>query len=330
MTEAPPPWLRVGLRPFSWLYGGVVAARNALFDAGRRRVERLGVPVISVGNLTVGGTGKTPLVMWLVAKARALGASPGVLARGYGRQSGAALNEEGEMLAARFPGLLQVQNPDRVAGGAELVAAGARPIVLDDGFQHRRLHRDVNLLCVDARLAPADRALLPAGRLRESLGGMRRADAVVLTRADVVTDEALERGRQQVLRWVGRDVPVFAAAHRPRDLVAKPDGGVVALDTLRGARVGLVSAIARPAAFEETVRELGAEVAWHHRWRDHHRFAEGDLERAAAQVDETGVRLVVTEKDEPKLAGWATPRWVLRIDLQFLGAEPSAEFLGLA
>ena len=159
--------LHAGLWPLSLLYGLVTERRNAAYYRGAAATHRLDVPVVSVGNLTVGGTGKTPLVVWLVERALAAGRRPGVLARGYGRVKGAALHYEGMLLAGRFPGLPQVQDPDRVAGGRRLLARGdVDVVILDDGFQHRRLARDTDLVCVDARAPFANGLLLPAGDLR--------------------------------------------------------------------------------------------------------------------------------------------------------------------
>jgi len=242
---------------------------------------------------------------------------------------GFALNDEGEMLAARFPGLAQVQNPDRVAGGRELVARGVDVIVLDDGFQHRRLHRDRDLVCMDARGAPEDRMLQPAGRLREPLSGIRRADAVVLTRADQLRPEELDERRQALRALRGAALPVFAATHAPRDLLAMPSAETLGVSALRGLRVGLLSAIARPDAFRQTVESLGAEVAWHDRRRDHSGFRARDLERVGERAESTAVRLLVTEKDEAKLGACPVARWVLRVDLRFLDREPDGGLLGL-
>src|SRR5262249_33431092 len=155
--------------------------RNAAFDRGWRRVHRLPVTVVSVGNLTVGGTGKTPTVAWLCALAAARGRRPGVLARGYGRAPGALLNDEGEMLAGAGPGRRTERAPDRAAAGRRLLTRGADFVVLDDGFQHRRLHRDVDLVCLDARLPFGIGRCLPAGELREQPAGLQRADAVIPT-----------------------------------------------------------------------------------------------------------------------------------------------------
>jgi tetraacyldisaccharide 4'-kinase len=330
VTAAPPGWLSCGLRPVSWLYGGVVTLRNALFDRRVRRAEKLDVPVVSVGNLTVGGTGKTPLVMWLVETARRCGRRPGVLARGYGRAGGAAMNDEGAMLALRYPDLPQVQRGDRVRGGRELLRAGVDLIVLDDGFQHRRLYRDRDLVCMDASLARADRVLLPAGFLREPLRGLRRADLVVLTRAGSLSSGEIEERRQRVRAWSGKELPVLAATHAPRDLLRMPEGDVLPVEHLHGARVGLLSAIARPDAFAATARALGADVLWHERRRDHHRFTAREIEDAGARARTDRAQLVVTEKDEPKLAPSPVRRLVLRIDLRFLGEAPSLDLVGLA
>lgn len=330
MNGASPRWLRWGLWPFSWVYGGAVRVRNALFDVGLRRVEQVGVPVISVGNVSVGGTGKTPTVMWLVERSRQLGREVGVLARGYGRAPGAELNEEGAMLAARFPGLRQVQDPDRVRGGRLLVEQGVDVIVLDDGFQHRRLHRDRELLCVDARAPLADAALLPAGRLREPLSSLRRADVIVLTRAERLAPADIEARRRQLRAIGGHELLVYASEHAARDVVAMPSGEVMGLGVLRGKRLGLLSAIACPEAFEQSAVALGAEVAWHVRRRDHHRFTAAEVAQVAERAAREGVQLLVTEKDAPKLVALPVEPWVLRVDLRFLGEEPTAAVVGLA
>ncbi len=321
MTGARLRTARRGLWPLSCIYGGAIRLRNALFDAGWRRIGRLPVPVISVGNLSVGGTGKTPLVLWLVEALAGAGHRPGVLARGYGRAPGAALNDEGMLLAGRHPELLQVQNPDRVAGGQRLVELGADVVVLDDGFQHRRLHRDCDLVCADAAAPFADRRLLPAGDLREPARALTRADAVVLTRAAGLDEGRRAAARIAVQRAAGRELQVFYTEHRARDVLARPSDEVLPLSALRGRRVALLSAIARPQSFEASVAALGAEIVLRERCRDHHRFTAAELSAVRARVEERDCVLVVTEKDDPKLP-IDLPRWVLRIDLAFDGESP--------
>lgn len=315
--------LRAGLWPLSLLYGLVTERRNAAYDRGTAVAHRLDVPVVSVGNLTVGGTGKTPLVVWLVERALAAGRRPGVLARGYGRAKGAALNDEGMLLAGRFPGLPQVQDPDRVAGGRRLLAGGdVDVVILDDGFQHRRLARDTDLVCVDAGAPFANGLLLPAGDLRERTRGLARASAVVLTRAGAVGDAERRSAIARVRAAAGRELPVFVTDHRPRDLAVLGSPDVLPVSALRGRPVHLLSAIAKPAAFESLVRSVGAEVLAHDVRRDHHVHAPADVARARALAEAAGASLLVTEKDAVKLGAEAAGTLVLRIGLEFLGPEP--------
>lgn len=324
--------LRRSLWPLSWIYGAGVMLRDALFRLGWRKVHRLSVPVISVGNLTVGGTGKTPMVVYLVERARKLGLTPGVLARGYRRAPGETLNDEGKLLHGRFPDLAQLQQPDRVAGGRRLLEQHQQQpldlLILDDGFQHRRLGRDKDLVLVDAN-QPFPFGLLPAGDMREPRSALRRADLVVLTRAAGKNRADIEARRQRLWQIAGKQVPVLAADHAPSGIVTMPGGETHAPDTLAGERVLLLSAIARPDSFEATARQLGCEIVGHVRRRDHHRHTEAELRALELQAKEQSATLLVTEKDEVKLAGLAVPRMVLRIDLRFLFEEPTAIELGL-
>ena len=323
------PW-RQALWPLGLCYGAVAALRNWTFDCGLRRVHRLPVRVVSVGNLTVGGTGKTPTVAWLCELARQHGRRPGVLARGYRREPGALLNDEGTMLQARLPWLLQEQDPDRVAAGARLCAQGADFVVLDDGFQHRRLHRDVDLLCVDALQPFGNGLCLPAGDLREFRSGLRRADLALLTRAAGL-DRAQLQARVARIRVLARDddLPVFACEHAPLDALARPGGAVVPLPALRGRRAVLLSAIARPQAFRHTCEQLGLEVAREFRHRDHHRFSAAEVDAAAVAARAADAVLLTTEKDEARLGAFAHERLVLRIGLRFCGDAPAAAQVGL-
>jgi tetraacyldisaccharide 4'-kinase len=322
--------LRAGLWPLSLAYGWISDRRNAAYDRGTAVAHSLGVPVVSVGNLTVGGTGKTPLVVWLVERALAAGRRPGVLARGYGRAKGALLNDEGMLLAGRFPDLPQVQDPDRVAGGRRLLAGGGVDLViLDDGFQHRRLARDTDLVCVDTEAPFANGLLLPAGDLRERTRGLARASAVVLTRAGSVGEAGRRSAIARVRAASGKDLPVFVTDHRPVDLALLGSSETRPLSELSGRRVHLLSAIAKPQAFESLVRTLGAEVVAHHVRRDHHVHAPDEVARVRAQAEADRAALVVTEKDAVKLGGEASGALVLRIGLEFLGGEPQPAEVGL-
>lgn len=324
MSQQP---LRQALWPLGLLYGAAAALRNYAFDAGWRRVSALDAPVVSIGNLTVGGTGKTPAVAWLCALAAKNGRRPGVLARGYGRAPGEELNDEGRMLARRFPELLQEQDPDRVAAGQRLVAAGADYVVLDDGFQHRRLRRDLDVVCLDATLPFGNGQCLPAGDLREFRSGLKRAGMLLLTRAERLEPEQIAQ-RVHRLRQIARrsELPVYSCTHEPSELVALPGGDVEPPAALRGRKVVLLSAIARPASFRDTVAGLGAEVMRELRYRDHHRYTAAEAEAAASAARAADALLVTTEKDDAKLAeldiGPSLERRVLRVDLRFLDGEP--------
>jgi len=321
--------LRQALWPFALLYGACAALRNWTFDAGLRTVHRLPVPVVSIGNLTVGGTGKTPTVAWLCQLARARGKRPGVLARGYGRAPGESLNDEGLMLQRRLPWLVQEQDPDRAAGGARLVQQGVDYVVLDDGFQHRALHRDLDVVCLDATLPFGNGSCLPSGDLREFRSGLARAGLVLLTRASSLEPGLLLARQARVRELAGRsDLPIHACEHGPSDVQLQPSGAVLPLQWLRGKPAVLLSAIARPQSFRTTVEALGVEVVREFRHRDHHRFTAAEVSAAAGAAAAASALLLVTEKDDARLGASAVERHVLRIDLQFLGDPPRpAEWL---
>ncbi|MEO6593299.1 MAG: tetraacyldisaccharide 4'-kinase, partial [Planctomycetota bacterium] len=231
--------LRSTLWPVGLLYGTVAAMRNWSFDAGLRAVHRLAVPVVSIGNLTVGGTGKTPTVAFVCGLARARGRRPGVLARGYGRVVGAEWNDEGVLLQRRMPWLLQAQDPDRVAAGQRLVQQGATYLVLDEGMQHRRLHRDLEVVCLDAELPFGNGQCLPAGDLREFRFALRRGGLMLLTRAGRLAKEQLATRLARIRAIAGREVAVHACEHVASDVVVQPAGTVVPLAAVRGRRAVL-------------------------------------------------------------------------------------------
>lgn len=303
------------LRPLSPLYGAAVAARNFLFDAGVLRVRDAGVPVVSVGNLTAGGTGKTPLVEYLVRGFLARGRRPAVVSRGYGRSGrgtvvvgdgtgvradSAAAGDEPVQIARRFPTAVVVV-AGRRAEAAEVAVQhlGADVVVMDDGFQHRWLARDLDLLAVDATLDLRREPLLPAGLRREPLSALRRADLVVLTRAG---EPALRERARAMLGGIC-SAPVLASATR---LAGFRDAEGLSLppDTLRGVPVALFSGIGRPGVFTETMVEAGARVVASLEFRDHHPYTEADLRRVLDAARAAGAdRILTTEKDARRLEG---------------------------
>lgn len=297
-------WIE-SLRAPAALFSGVARARGALYDRGWLRSTRVSVPVLSVGNLSVGGTGKTPMIAWLGRRLLERGKRVGLASRGYGAVDGAP-NDEAKMLAALLPGVPHAQDRDRVAAAEELVRGGVDVVLLDDGFQHRRLARDVDIVLVDALRPfglPAPfpggepvRALLPRGLMREPLGALRRADAVVITRSDAVAEEELE-DLVSLLMKTAPGLPVARSVHEPVRLRAFASGATLDPSELEGRDVALFSGIGNPAAFEVTIRALGARVRKHTVFDDHHSFRPGDLDELGAK----GHLVVTTAKDAARL-----------------------------
>jgi tetraacyldisaccharide 4'-kinase len=317
------------LRVPAAIFAAAATLRRSLYDARALPIHRLGVPVVCVGNLTTGGTGKTPMCALVAERLSRRGLLPGILSRGYGASHGP--NDEALLLARLLPGVPHVQDRDRVAGGRRLVERGCGSIVLDDGFQHRRLHRDLDLVLLDATRpwglpAPNEggspvRALLPRGLLREPPSSLRRADAVVLTRVSQAQAPDLERLEREIERFAPGK-PVLRADHRPARL-RDESGQVHELASLSGREVDLASGIGNPESFERSVEALGARVRTHRVFPDHHSYAAGDL--ASLGADRRA--LVVTAKDAVKLAGGGAKFLALEIDLVLTSGEAVLEAL---
>lgn len=304
-------------------YAGA-AWKNRGYDRDPRRAVRVGVPVISVGNITVGGTGKTPMVEWITRRLLERGKRVGLISRGYGARRGQA-NDEAMELAQKLPGVPHLQNPDRVAAARRAIEEhGCEVLVLDDAFQHRRIARDLDLVLIDATDPFGGGHLLPRGLLRESLAGLRRASAVVLSRADAI--EAPERDRiWQTLHDYAPHVPRIEAAHAPAALVAV-DGSTEELNRLQGRRVAAFCGIGNPAAFRATLEACGAEIAAFRAYPDHFAYDASQIETLAAWIAGLdGVEQVIcTHKDlvkvaENELAGKRL--FALSIGIRFLQGE---------
>ncbi|HIG12532.1 MAG TPA: tetraacyldisaccharide 4'-kinase [Planctomycetes bacterium] len=303
----------------------VTGTRNWMYDHRLLPSVTLDAPVVSVGNLTVGGTGKTPMVVWLAQEFARRGRRVGLLSRGYGAwETGAGLNDEGRLLAELLPGVPHIQRPDRVAGGRELLLLGVDLILLDDGFQHRRLKRDLDLVLIDAMRPfglpdPDDQGrpvcdVLPRGLLREDTGSLKRAQAVILTRSDGVSAERLSELEEQLEREAP-GLPRSLARHRASGL--RRGSERLELAQLRGKAVVLVSGLGNPAAFEKSARDLGAEVRGVHTFADHHEYTESDVQPLLAEDSE----LLVTAKDAVKLETLGLPHLVLEVEFEITRGE---------
>jgi tetraacyldisaccharide 4'-kinase len=311
-------------------YGWVVGARNAGYDRGVLRIHRLPCRVVSVGNLTVGGTGKTPTVMALARSLSAAAARPCILIRGYGgagrgvqevsdggtvRFDWREVGDEAVLLAETLPGVPVIAGGDRVAAG-RIAIERFRPgvILLDDGFQHRRIFREADLVLVDATDPFGDGWLLPRGRLREPVRGLRRAHAILVTRVDQVVDPDRVRDR---IGAVAPGRPIGMAIYRPCALRPLGEQVRVAVGEMRGKRVLALSGIANPRAFYRTLEGLGAIVVDHLAFPDHHPFAPEDRWRIGEAAGAARAEwIVTTEKDTVRLgADWRPGRPVLAVEI---------------
>ncbi len=304
-------------------YAAGVGVRNKLFDLGVKSSSCATVPVVSVGNLTLGGTGKTPCVEWVAGFYRSLDIRVAILSRGYGVEAGP--NDEALVLEDNLPDVPHLQNPDRVASAATAVGELASELlVLDDGFQHRHIRRDLDIVLVDATQPLADDYLFPRGRLREPVSSLRRADVVIVTRADACDRDPVAAGRVADLeRRRGR--PVARTVHAPQYLLGA-DGAVESLDALRGRSVGAFCGLGNPQAFRRTLIDLGADVVSFRVFPDHHPYSKADvadLRRWGADLPAGGLALT-TQKDFVKLRLaelGPTPLWAVRVGLAFTRGE---------
>ncbi|MGE0131594.1 MAG: tetraacyldisaccharide 4'-kinase [Blastocatellales bacterium] len=337
-------------RPFIYvpakLYQLGVRTRIALYENNLFKTRRLNAPVISVGNLTVGGAGKTPCVAFLARYLRDEGCDVAILSRGYKRESEGRVevsdgkeilcepNESGDepyLLAKSCPGVRVVVDRDRYAAGGWLEERAAISVfILDDGYQHLRLARDLNLLLIDAT-EPLDQAkMIPFGRLREPLTAMRRADAMIVTRSDQPFDR---RSFENTIRKFARaGTPVFYAHHKMKNLIRLDDGKVVGFADFRGKKIAAVSGIARPDRFVADLEQMGMNIALRRDFEDHHRYTREELSEIIERALEAGAEAIITtEKDAANLpAGLAgssaLPIFAARIEF---GCERESELKDL-
>ncbi len=285
---------RAALRLLAVPYGSVTAGRNFIFDTGIRQTTAASVPVISVGNLTTGGTGKTPIVASIVRMLQHVEREPGILSRGY-RADGSGINDEKRVLEHLCPGVPHVQHPDRVAAAATIVDEHqVDSIVLDDGFQHRRIARDLDLVLIDATNPFGYGHVLPRGLLRESIIGLRRAHAVVVTRCDQVSPSCLAAVEDRICRAAPRlRDRLVRVSFRPVGLLGI-DGTTQLLSQIDNCRVMVLAAIGNPAGFEDTCRRAGANIVQSRVYPDHYHYTSSDLRAVHSDAAEHQVDLVLT------------------------------------
>jgi tetraacyldisaccharide 4'-kinase len=334
------PVVRAGLSAAAAAYRAALTARAASYRIGLLSTRGLPVPVISVGNVTVGGSGKTPLAEVVVLALAEMGARPAIVSRGYGRRTrgvrivadGGGLRlgardggDEPVLLAERLPGVPIVVGESRYEAGA--VAVGtcfANALVLDDGFQHRTLYKDLEIVVISGSDPWGNGRLFPRGSLREPLSALKRAGLVVVTNPPTA---AATSDIAHVLRLRSSAATVLSAAYRSTSLGRGDHVRAEAPEMLAGRKVLILAGLAAPGGFVATAEGLGAEVAGLAEFPDHHWYTAGDLARVAARVRETGAEAVLTtEKDWVRLREMPrgdVPYWVLSVRLD-LGADGAA------
>lgn len=310
--------------------------RRARFSAAPLQ---LGVPVISVGNLSLGGTGKTPAVQWLARSLEAdlVGGKIGIVARGYrGSARDVAVVSDGQHVlldaavagdepvlhAKALPAAVVTIGRDRVAAARRAIESGARLLILDDAFSYWSIARDFDLVLLDARRPFDNGHLLPRGRLREETAQLKRADAIVLTRADLASEMELATAEEGARAQAGG--PIFQANHAPNALRPCCGGEAEPLELLRGARIGALSGLADNDAFERSLELMGATVVARCARRDHHAWKPGEVQAALGSFASAGAAFAVTTgKDAVKLGAgcWPLPLYVLDIALKVRDGE---------
>ena len=309
------------LAPASVLYRGVTALRNSLYDRGTLTVERAAIPAVSVGNLAVGGTGKTPVAAWIASELRNRGAQPAVVLRGYG-------DDEPRVHALLNPDIAVITNADRIAGVNDAARGGADVAVLDDAFQHRRIARVEDIVLVSADRWREPVRLLPAGPWRESPGALGRASFLIVTRKAAGADDA--RSLLQRLLPLTRSRRGAVAELALTAMHNEVTGATRMLSELRGARVLVIAGIADPASLASQLRCTGADVEMRV-FPDHHSYDSTDITRLvhdSRAFDHTLCTLKDVVKLGPQWPREAPPLWYvsLRCGIETGSADVSAMF----
>lgn len=328
----------IALAPLSLVYGAAVNIRSALYRNGIFKTQTVGVPVISVGNITTGGTGKTPLVEWIAGRLAERGERVCVLTRGYRRANPAERvvvsdgerivvdtsqsGDEAMMLARSLVGKAAVVCDANRVAGARWAIENLHPdvLILDDGFQHVRIGRDLDIVTLDAMNPWGNGRLLPAGILREPIDSLRRADCIIVTRSS----EAIETGLQERIKQA-TDAPTVRSTTVISRITPLDSPELEAdREALRQHPVAAFCGIGNPNAFFQQLRAGGFDLRHTKVFRDHHEYSQADIDRLTRRATATGVQaLITTAKDAVKLGSmrFTLPCYVIEIEMQIQEAD---------
>lgn len=319
--------IRAGLTLAEPFYAGAMLGRNKAYDWGWFRVHRVDVPVVSVGNITLGGTGKTPFVAWLARWFREKSIRVAIISRGYGANE-TSRNDEAKVLELALPDVPHLQNPDRaLAAQTAITELESELIILDDAFQHRRLARDLDIVLVDALLPFGYGHVFPRGLLREPVSAIRRAGIVVLSRADLISAARRDELRRDI-RKIHPDGIWAEIAQRPTVWVNAAQE-MAALESLRSDRAAAFCGIGNPEAFRQTLERLGISPLEFRTFPDHHAYTRQDIADLIHWLGRLQVQVAFcTEKDLVKIGLThlgEVPLWALRVEVAFLEGLPAVE-----
>lgn len=308
------------------MYSIAARCRNLLYDKGVLQSQDAGLPVVSVGNITAGGTGKTPFVAWLARFLVLNKRRPAVLSRGYGKDTESGIDDENRMLKSIAPDVPVIVNPERVEGARTArQTTDADVLILDDGFQHRQIARDLDIVLLDAMFPFGGGSQLPLGYLREPIDGLKRADLLVLTRTDLASKGRVEQLTERLEQYAP-DGGIVCAVHKPESLSTLGPGGCaeeLELHRLQRGRWAAFCGIGNPESFRETLRELGTTLDCFKAYADHHRYRRKDLQQLMEAAVSSGCEgLITTEKDAGKVRRFVEaddplPVLVLKVRMDF-------------
>ena len=289
------------LRALSYPYSLFIRVRNFLYDKNILKSTSARCPVMSVGNITLGGTGKTSCVQWLCRMLSEKGHNAVILSRGYGAEKG-EINDEYKVLLSNLPTVSHIANRDRVSSAERAVKEfDADCLVLDDGFSHRRLRRDIDILLLDALVPYGYGHLLPAGLLREPLTSTRRADVIILTHSDLVDGDYLDDFEDKLKRLFPAR-PILREIHKPVRIREIHSLKEYPPEWIKGKSIYAFCGIGNPEAFEKTLKKLGANVFEMKVFSDHHIYKAEDVDQIISDAKSTSAEIVLTtQKDAVKI-----------------------------
>jgi tetraacyldisaccharide 4'-kinase len=318
-------FLRLLLGIAACVYSIIIRLHNFLYSKGYHKIHRTNAIVLSIGNITTGGTGKTPLVIWLCKILQKKQNKCAILTRGYKTHIQKKLTDEPAILTESCPQSKVIINPNRVEAATQAVKNfGAKVLIMDDGFQHRKLSRNLDIVTIDSTCPFGYEKLLPAGLLREPVSSLKRADAVVLTRCDQISKSELNRIEKK-LQLINPDLIIAKSIHSPvcaKSAVAEE----ISVEQLSGKKIFAFCGIGNPAAFLNTIKTIGANLAGSKIYNDHHHYTDSDINDIHTQAKRLGADLILsTQKDHSHCTindtQYEIPFAYLAVEIKFTSGE---------